>query len=687
MGISPEIRVIGATTRFGRLLVVLTAFVTGAVASSIQAAGKPAESDVLDQVLSTYWKSQSLHPEPVVDDATFLRRAYLTVIGRIPTLEEAERWLSDSSPDKRTALLDSLLDSEGFVSHQFNLWADALRLQTSGQIGQRSGGRYFAAWLKNQIRDNVPYDEWVRTMLTAEGLPWENPASSYYLRDIGMPLDNMAITMQVFLGTQMQCAQCHNHPTDQWTRRDFYEMTAFRYAMTTREDFSNMEDLQGLITALKKKKGGKEKKQNPNRLFNDAARKLFQDMRWQTVLTRRELRFPDDYQYEDAEAKTPVDAHTIFGQSPEITPLTPKERIAYYADWLTAPDNPRFAKVVANRLWKSVMGVGAIEPIDDLRADSASPVPGLDTQLEAIMVAVDFNLRDFYRVLIQTDFFQRGAVVYDPTAPENYHFTGPTLRRLSAEQLWDSYAVLIRPDLDKRPDGYRNALPPPPPAVQLLARMSPMEMVDYLEKADDAYDTWQAARRDLANQRSKMEMAGSEELKSLQAKERAARNRWRTFEKDSGSMMMSGEAMAGNARAKTDADKPIRLPEHLRGVERASDLRSPEDMNHFLRVFGQSDRELVDNADTSATINQALHFLNSKETNQLLAEHAAPIKVAANRTDPEASIAAITIGFLTRPPTQQEMTALLGQWTVDPETTARRLAWAMTNTREFIFLQ
>lgn len=151
-------------------------------------------SQKIDELLAKHWQTQGVSPAPMIDDATYLRRAYLKIIGRIPSYAEAVHFLNDSNPSKRSELVDKLLDSTGYVSHNFNLWADVLRAKTTGREGSRYGGIYYIPWLKEQVRRNVPYNDFVESLLTAEGYPWDNPAVAYYLRDFGMPLDNMSMT-------------------------------------------------------------------------------------------------------------------------------------------------------------------------------------------------------------------------------------------------------------------------------------------------------------------------------------------------------------------------------------------------------------------------------------------------------------------------------------------------------------
>ncbi|WP_309386893.1 DUF1549 domain-containing protein [Cerasicoccus frondis] len=674
--------------QINRLLAVSWAF----SALCVQAA-KPAASAKIDDILANYWQEQQVQGQPIVTDEIYLRRAYLTIVGRIPTYEETTAWLSDQNPEKRRKLVDELIASEGFVSHQFNLWADALRIRTTGREGNESGGKYFVPWLKNQLRANKPYDEWVREILVAEGAPWDNPASSYYLRDIGMPLDNMALTMQVFLGTQMQCAQCHDHPTDVWTRRDFYEMAAFRYAVDTRMGYGNMDELQPVLELLQERNFEElsekdQKRMNANKLLNPAGRDLFRPMQWQTSHQERKLKYPHDYQYDDVEAKSVVKPHTIFGETPATQDMKGAERANYYAEWITSPDNPRFTLVIANRLWKAAMGRGAIEPIDDIREDSQSQVPGLAEALTGIMRENDYDLRAFYATILKTDFFQREAVVFDPEKPEDYHYTGPVLRRLTAEQLWDSYVVLLKPEVDNKPADYTDEIPEPPGPVQLLATFTPDQLADYLSSAEKAWRERSDARTAFYKIRNDPDMRDTEEYKTLQAAHKEAEKKWRSYSNVDASMSMMGAMMDSEPASDSDQkEKGKKLQWWEKNLHRAADLNSPENVDHWLRVFGQSDRDLVDNADDSSTVNQALLLLNSGQTNVALTDHADPIQRVRKVEDSAEAAEILTLGFLTRYPNEREKAYLDTQWETDPKKARERMAWAMINTQEFIFIQ
>lgn len=189
----------------------------------------------IDTLLQRDWKKSGLQGNPELDDNTFVRRIYLDIIGRIPTTREVETFLASDVIDKRSKLIDQLLASEGYVQHIYNYWADVLRVTSNGnQTGAITGSAYMN-FVKESLRKNQPYDQFVRDMVAAQGKAWETGAIGYYMRDRGMPLDNMANTVRVFLGTRIECAQCHNHPFDKWSQMQFYQMAAFTYGIETQD--------------------------------------------------------------------------------------------------------------------------------------------------------------------------------------------------------------------------------------------------------------------------------------------------------------------------------------------------------------------------------------------------------------------------------------------------------------------
>lgn len=458
-------------------------------AAALQAAVETAAAArQIDEILSTDWKKHSLQGNPAVDDNTFVRRIYLDIIGRIPTSREAQEFLTSTAPDKRAALIDKLLASEGYAQHFYSYWADVLRLQTNGpQAGPITGSAY-SDFIKESLRTNKPYDAMVREMISAQGKAWENGAIGYYMRDRGMPLDNMANTARVFLGTRVECAQCHNHPFDKWTQMQFFQMAAFTYDVETQDYYGgSIDDVRQLLRKQESElRASFKEPQRPKRArdmsaeawaqvekeyklkvaevranYEEARQKLRREqknyqeamtdvrntMRYTSVGTRdRKLTLPHDYQYSDAKPRSAVEPAVMMGHEcvtqPGETPLQA------YARWMTNKDNPRFTSVIANRLWKKAFGLALIEPLDELMDTSIPMIPELQTHLEGLVKAADYDMKAVLRVLFNTSAYQRHVTREEVPPGITYHFTGPLLRRMSAEQMWDSFVTLINPNPD-----------------------------------------------------------------------------------------------------------------------------------------------------------------------------------------------------------------------------------------------
>ena len=384
---------------------------------------------------------------PAVDDATFLRRIHLAIVGRIPTLDETRNFLDSRDSNKRAVLIDRLLDSDGYVSHHFNFWADILRIVSRHPNG--GTGQPYIDFVKDSLATNKPYDQFVYEMLAAEGpaLARGNGATGYYIRDSGMPEDNMANTARVFLGTRLECAQCHDHPFASWTQQDFYEMVAFTAGVTTR---TRLNHSTGLSVAS-----------NPDeRQIINAVKKMLGEMSYGVHGSGSgSVRLPSSLQINQGGSPGFVTAKTLFEKrdlasrpetgSSERMDGSLGPRFAF-ARWVTSPDNPRFTKVIANRLWAKAMGRGLIDPVDDITDDTVASNPELLDFLTQNMIALDYDMKQFLRAIYNSQTYQRASADELTDAADGYHFQGPLLRRMSAEQLWDSLVTLAVPDPDHR---------------------------------------------------------------------------------------------------------------------------------------------------------------------------------------------------------------------------------------------
>ena len=305
----------------------------------------------IDALVGRDLEVKSLQPNPSISDEVFLRRIYLDLTGRIPSYTQAVAFIGSNDPEKRTHLIDALLASEGYVHHFLNYWADILRYRSKKDFLE------YQRWIETALRENMPYDAFVYKLLSTEGITAEDGAAGYMHRDRDMPLDHTANTMQVFLGTQIGCAQCHDHPFDQWSQRDFYGMAAFLYGTKTTHPNPGVvaEQIREAYKLDPKKESDALVLESVSSLVGYSGRRAVHNYGIDT-----ELVLPHDYPYDDGKPGDVIPPKVPFGSAPEIKQGEPPRTA--FARWVTSPENPRFAPMIANRLWNKFMGRALVEP-------------------------------------------------------------------------------------------------------------------------------------------------------------------------------------------------------------------------------------------------------------------------------------------------------------------------------------
>lgn len=636
----------------------------------LDAAALKSASATIDKLVSTQLAKKDIKPLGRTSDEVFLRRVYLDLIGRIPTLDEAEDFLKQKTSDKREKLVKKLIGSEGYLSHQYTFWADLLRVTT--RLQDRYPGQPYIDWVKQALRDNKPYDKMVSELLQAEGaaLARGNGATGYYVRDTGMPLDNMSNTIQVFLGTQLACAQCHNHPTDKWTRMDYFEMAAFTAGTAVRKGYRDDP----------KAKRGPEMRELAQKI-KDAPPQVRNTMRMLTETVglgvtdndNASMKLPHDYQYVDAKPGAKIEAHAMFGDA-QIAKGTPPR--ATYAQWMVA--QPRFAQVIANRLWKKAMGTGLIEPVDNLKDDTVASNPELMDFLTRVMVSVKFDLRKFQEILYTTDAYQREAVKTD-IADDAYAFQGHKLRRLTAEQVWDSLMTLAVSDIDTHKgidathlhEMYEKHKDESPAELFALAS----SMANKREEATKLRAEFQELKQKIAKAPN-----GPEKAKLMQDMKSLADRRDELMSESDplAKKKILGEGKGTGAR---DAKGGVGA------LLRASELGSPAPNGHFLRTFGQSDRQLIDNGSDGAAVTQALALMNGLVEPDLLSNRSVLTANVLKGSNAEGKAKIMWLTILSREPTAKEISMAARVIAAHGPEGAKDLAWALINSNEFLFLR
>lgn len=346
----------------------------------------------IDEIARDEWRKVGVRPAPPCDDATFLRRASLDLTGTLPTPEAVRVFVVSSEPDKRSRLIDDLLARPEYVDFWSLRWSDLLRAhrRTLGEKGLAS----FRGWLKDAVRENRPADAIVRELLTARGNLYTSGPVAFYFVD-QTPQDLAETTAQVFLGVRLQCARCHHHPFEKWSQENYFELAAF-FARVVRKDTKESGQYGGA----------------------------------QAVLLD----------------ETAVLAHPKSGaaMSPRVlAEAQPAARDAEdprgaLADWITSPDNPYFARNLANRYWGYLFGRGIVHPIDDLRETNPATHPKLLDALARHLVESQFDLKHLLRTICNSRVYQLAAELEPTRDADGSFLTHHVPRQLPAEVLLDA---------------------------------------------------------------------------------------------------------------------------------------------------------------------------------------------------------------------------------------------------------
>jgi hypothetical protein len=358
-----------------------------------------AESNYIDHHIFAKLRSLRMLPSPLCSDSVFLRRAYLDALGVLPTVEEARTFFADPRSDKRSRLIDALLQRGEFADFWALKWSDLLRNEEKSL--DRKGVEIFHHWIRQGIAEGLPLNEFARALVAARGSTYSNPPANFYraLRD---PQTRAEAVAQVFLGVRLQCARCHNHPFDRWTQNDYHSLAAF----FARVDYAILEN---------------------NR--RDRLDKHEFDGE-QIVCTSRE-----------GEVTNPRTGETMLprflGSTKPVSDAS-RDRLQALADWIARPDNPFFARAQVNRVWYHLLGRGIVEPDDDFRASNP---PANEPLLEALaqdFTAHHFDLRYLVRTIMNSRTYQLSAVPNETNAADEASFSHALVRPLQAEQLLDA---------------------------------------------------------------------------------------------------------------------------------------------------------------------------------------------------------------------------------------------------------
>lgn len=358
--------------------------------------GLPESNNFIDDFVFANLKEIGIPPSPVCDDATFLRRVSLDVSGRLPTESETHAFLANTSPDKREQVINRLLRSPAYADFFANKWTTLLKNRRDSASDITSNFA-FHAWIRDSLLANVSYDQLVRELLAATGTIIANPPVAWYKR-VKEPKQQLEDVAQLFLGVRLQCAQCHHHPFERWSQDDYYSLSAFFTQIGRKPTATAGEDL------IFHKRGIAQAK---------------------NVKTGADLK------------------PAAFGDHVGDIPADRDPRLSL-ADWMSAPENPFFAKALVNRYWKHFFHRGLIEPEDDIRDTNPPTNPELLAALEQHFVQSGFDLKEIVRTIVSSRTYQLSAIPNEHNLVDRQNYSRYYPRRLQAEVMLDAIDELTK---------------------------------------------------------------------------------------------------------------------------------------------------------------------------------------------------------------------------------------------------
>ncbi|HYG74051.1 MAG TPA: DUF1549 and DUF1553 domain-containing protein [Planctomycetota bacterium] len=624
--------------------------------SSLRAAAEPAATGVrnfpiknpIDKFILQRLQEDKIETSGLCSDEEFLRRAYLDVCGVIPSRAQTKEFLADRSSDKRAKLIDKLLKSERYADHWAVLWGDLLREHTNSRPQEGTERGSYREWLQSALRRNLPYDQFVKELLTSTGSSDDNAAVNFFLRDSESRVETVNTIANIFMGTRLSCAQCHDHPFDKWQQTDFHGMMAFfgrtvvgpdpvatllrveqakrlpeearkllephfkeAHEMAAKEKEKLKSELasggggmgMGMMGAMAGMGKGRdamreiEKSLTPQ--MAQQVRQVFQQNQVRQVLDKPlgEYKMPSEGDSQDKKKKGgDIVQPTFPWDLSKKVPATGSRRVAL-AEFLVT--NRQFAQVQVNRLWAQLMGRGIVDPVDDFRAKNPPTHPELLDYLADEFVKNKFDNHHILRLILNSSAYQRSSVPTMNNRSDTTNYSHQKLRRLTAEQMFDS--ILVATGREKGLAGT--------PTGDIAGRI----------------------------------------------KERVAPR---------------------------DA-----------GVQWASDLPTPARTGTFLNTFNQPTREeTIVKRDDSGSIPQALEMLNGQAINNAVKNSPLVKELADSKLHPNQIACELYLSVLSRNPSNTEMSTAATILNRAADAKEKReiiedLMWAMLNAREFAFVK
>lgn len=348
------------------------------------------ENNVVDEHINAKLKKLRIYPSELCSDNEFIRRASIDLCGQLPTVEEVDSFVANEDPEKRSQLIDRLLDEDAFLDIWVMKWAELLQIRANRTIDSKGAFLYFQ-WLRDRFYDQTPLNEIVVELMSATGSTFENPPTNFYEtdRDKLKTAENVA---QVFLGMRIQCAQCHNHPFDRWTMEDYYSFASFFAKVRVKPTADPRENIVS--------QGGGNETKHPV-------------------------------------SKTVMQPKFLGGDSPDIKG---KDRRVVLAQWIADPENPYFAKNVVNITWAHFFGRGIVDEVDDIRISNPPVNAPLWDELGQAYVKSGYDFKQLVRLICNSRTYQLSTRANESNESDLTNFSHARLRRMRAEVLLDVLA-------------------------------------------------------------------------------------------------------------------------------------------------------------------------------------------------------------------------------------------------------
>jgi hypothetical protein len=377
----------------------------------------------IDELVLAQWQRMGVKPTAICTDGEFLRRAHLDLIGTLPTADEARAFLASTDPEKRKKLVDQLLERSEYGEYWSLKWGDLLRVHRR-YVGEKGLGS-FGGWLRQSIRQNKPVDQIAKELLTAQGNLFSNGPVAYFLVDT-KPEELAETTAQLFLGVRLQCARCHHHPMEVWGQDDYYGLAAFFTRLEVRDNGD------------KGRFGGMQ-----------IVRPVAKEMKQMQVASQARL----------------------FGQATALDPTATPDVRQHLAEWLAAKDNPFFARNFANRYWAYLLGLGLVEPIDDMRATNPPTNPALLAALAKDFADHNYDAKHLLRTIANSRVYQLSTDLAPELDKDGTFFTHHVPQRMPAEVLLDAINQIT---------GHTETFAGQPPGTRAISLPDPAVDSDFL---------------------------------------------------------------------------------------------------------------------------------------------------------------------------------------------------------------